>query len=124
MMSPPKTLRIYQNFVEAENARAYLEAHGVPAEIPDRHSLIHQSHLIPVIGGVRLQVPEADLTAAEELLAAVDRRSHLQAVDEPEEAYSLQQRRRQSAVRWLARFIAAVVILYWLMQHFGFLKEF
>ena len=118
-MTTPKTIRTFQNFVEAENARAYLEAHGVAAEIPDRHSLIHQSHLIPVIGGVRLQVPEADFTKAEELLAEVDRRAHLSSVDSSEDDYSLQQRRRQSAVRWLARFIAGVVILYWLIQHFG-----
>ena len=118
-MNSPKTIRTFQNFVEAENARAYLEAHGVAAEIPDRHSLIHQSHLIPVIGGVRLQVPEAELTAAEELLAEIDRRSHLSSVDEPEDRYSFQQRRRQSAVRWLSRFIAGVVILYWLVQYFG-----
>jgi hypothetical protein len=114
-MSPLKTLRSYQSLIEAEGARSYLEAHGIEAQLPDRHSLYQQPHLIGVLGGARLQVPESQYEEAEELLQQIERRSHLSTVP----AFSgedLKEQRQKKSVRVLVIFLVLFVLLYGLLQ--------
>lgn len=124
-MSSLKTLRTYNSLVEAEGARAFLEAHGIEATLPDRHALYHQPHLLEILGGVRLQVTMEQFKEAEELLSPVEKRSHLTTV-EPDELevdqygrpQDFQLQRRKTSIKWLARFIVLFILVYWAVQFF------
>lgn len=122
-MSSYKTLRTYNSLIEAEGARSFLEAHGIKANLPDRHALYHQPHLLEILGGVRLQVSEEQFQEAEELLIPVEKRSHLTPlepddlpVDQFGRPQDLHSQRRQTSVKWLARFIVLFILLYWAFQ--------
>ena len=81
VMKDPKNLHIYDNLIEAEGAKSFLEAHGITTTLPDRHALYHQPHLIGVLGGVRLQVASENYIQAKELLEQIEKRSQLKVVD-------------------------------------------
>ncbi|MFE8070912.1 DUF2007 domain-containing protein [Marinobacteraceae bacterium S3BR75-40.1] len=53
---------------EAHLARARLESEGVDVLLPDEHTLTLQQFYVDALGGLRLQVPEADCERAEAIL--------------------------------------------------------
>lgn len=54
---------------EAELLRSALAADGIVARIPDQHTIGVHPGATFALGGVRVMVPRADLTRAEEVLA-------------------------------------------------------
>ena len=122
-MSSLRTLRTFNSLIEAEGAKSFLEAHGVQATLPDRHTLYHQPHLSEILGGVRLQVSEEQFKEAEELLSPVEKRSHLTTVD-PEETevdqygrpLDFQLQRRRASIQWLSRIIVLIILAYWIFN--------
>lgn len=110
-------LRKYSSLIEAEGARAYLEAHGVKTQIPDHHAISMQPHLISVFGGIRLMVGLDDKDKAEELISEVERRAHLtQVIPEDHSPLSINESNKKRAqVRNLARFVLLVFGIYYLI---------
>lgn len=122
-MSSLKTLRTFNSLIEAEGAKSFLEAHGIQATLPDRHTLYHQPHLSEILGGVRLQVNEDQFNQAEELLSPVEKRSHLTTVDAEEievdqygRPLDFQFQRRQACIKWLSRIIVLIILAYWIFH--------
>ena|SRR2546427_13207213 len=68
------TLRSYRNAIDAEFAKAQLEASGIPAVVVDDHLV---SVLSGAIGEVRVQVDESNLANARALLQQDDPSSDL-----------------------------------------------
>lgn len=64
------TIARYSLPLEAQIARASLEAAGIPAFIADEHTINMNWLYSDALGGVRLQVPEAHAEEALALLAA------------------------------------------------------
>lgn len=62
-----KTLRTYPSLIPAQLAQARLRASGIEAIIPDESSA--SMGYAGVVGGVRVQVLDADRAAAEAVLA-------------------------------------------------------
>ncbi|MAV92153.1 MAG: hypothetical protein CL676_12095 [Bdellovibrionaceae bacterium] len=120
VMKDPKNLHIYDNLIEAEGAKSFLEAHGITTTLPDRHALYHQPHLIGVLGGVRLQVASENYIQAKELLEQIEKRSQLKVVDVDSIRERYSEDRKRTSVKWLARIFSAGVVIYWvwvLAQH-------
>lgn len=119
-MSDLKNLRTYSSLVEAEAACSYLEAHGIKATLPDRHAIYHQPHLIEVLGGIRMQVSEDKFKEAEELLSAIEKRSHLSSVDRSIDhtTENFQESRRKTSVKWFARLTLGFFVIYWFFHWF------
>lgn len=124
-MSSLKTLRTYSHLIEAEGARAYLEAHQIEAVMPDRYALYHQPHLTEVLGGIRLQVSESQYERADQLLKSIEQRSHLTSIS-PEEVPphfergfgNFSENRRQIATRWFMRGFVFIMVSYWVYTLF------
>jgi len=69
MVSRFVTVATYGGVLEAEVARAHLEAEGVTAEVRDAHTAsLGGQHMVGVLGGIRLEVLEQDLERALEIL--------------------------------------------------------
>ena len=120
VMKDPKNLHIYDNLIEAEGAKSFLEAHGITTTLPDRHALYRQPHLIGVLGGVRLQVASENYIQAKELLEQIEKRSQLKVVDVDSIRERYSEDRKRTSVKWLARIFSAGVVIYWvwvLAQH-------
>ncbi|NCN95285.1 MAG: DUF2007 domain-containing protein [Bdellovibrionales bacterium] len=117
-MSQFKNIRTYESLIEAEGARSYLEAHQITAQLPDRHALYHQPHLIGILGGVRLQVPEEKFAEAERLLIEIERRSHLKTVEHLPPLEKIQEDRRKIAVKWFARLAVGFFVGYYIFIYF------
>ena len=66
------TIAVFVTPVEASVARGYLEANGMPAFLADENITRIAGHLIPIIGGIKLQVRRADEYRARDLLAQCD----------------------------------------------------
>src|SRR5262245_40849919 len=64
------TVRRYARIIDAQMARARLEAHGIEAILPDEHYATIDPLLVGAIGNVRLQVRHADLKEALTILDA------------------------------------------------------
>lgn len=56
------------NIAEAEVIRSFLQSHDIETLIPDEHTARNMHYLTPMLGFVRIQVREADLAIAQELL--------------------------------------------------------
>jgi hypothetical protein len=56
---------------EAAMARGFLEGSGIRVFLADAEMSRLASHLTPMLGGIKLQVPREDAEKARELLAAV-----------------------------------------------------
>ncbi len=67
----------FQDPVQAELALAYLRGEGIDASLCDREMASMNWFLIPVIGGMRLQVSSEDVERARTLLADFDGEWHL-----------------------------------------------
>lgn len=128
-MSQTHTIRTYNSMIEAETARAYLEAHGVPTIIPDQHAVALQPHLLEIFGGVRIAIDEINKEKAEELLQEVESRSHLRVIDDDGGTYSGRSggaanreqeitNKKRMQVRYLARFILFVFLVYYAYHFF------
>ncbi|WP_177424378.1 DUF2007 domain-containing protein [Pseudomonas sp. MYb185] len=63
------TISRYSFPYEAQLARALLESEGIPAFIADEHTINMQWLYSDALGGVRLQVPEPYVQAAQKVLA-------------------------------------------------------
>lgn len=59
-----KLLFTANSLIEADLLAARLRAHGIEAQVPDRHTAGNQPFLTPVLGGVRVTVAEADFQEA------------------------------------------------------------
>jgi hypothetical protein len=57
---------------EAQFLKSVLEGAGIPATIPDEHTLGVQPLYAPLLGGVRLLVPRADLARASEVIESAE----------------------------------------------------
>lgn len=64
------TVATYGEAVEAQMGRSALVAHGIRAFIADEHAATLNPHYIGSALGIRLQVPQADLERAAEILRA------------------------------------------------------
>lgn len=62
------TVALFYDVHEAVIAKSYLEENGIPAFVPDLNQAYTNWMVIPAMGGIRLQVDEADKWAAENLL--------------------------------------------------------
>ena len=65
-------VRTYSHAMEAQMARGALQAAGIDAQIADEHLVTQDWLLSNAVGGVRLQVPEADLESARRIIAEID----------------------------------------------------
>jgi hypothetical protein len=68
---------------EAHVLRGCLEAAGIAAVVTDDQHLQANTLLAPALGGARVLVPERDLAAAREVLAAYERGDFALRDDEP-----------------------------------------
>lgn len=62
-----KTVRTYPNLIPAQLAQARLRSAGIDAVIPDESSAT--MGYAGVVGGVRVQVHDEEVSAAEQILA-------------------------------------------------------
>ncbi len=68
-MSELVTVTTFLTAHEAELARGYLEANGIEVFLGDQEMTRIASHLIPMIGGIKLQVRSEDADRVRELLS-------------------------------------------------------
>lgn len=78
------TLRLYNSRFEAQLVRAELETLEIDVFVPDEHTIGVNWQWLNLLGGVKLQVPETQVEAANEALLA-ERNPH----DMPEGATNL-----------------------------------
>ncbi|HEV3149726.1 MAG TPA: DUF2007 domain-containing protein [Acidobacteriaceae bacterium] len=67
-MLPVVTVQQYRDLTEAQLAMGVLESAGIPCYLRDENTVRTQWFWSNLIGGIRLQVREEDLAAAEALL--------------------------------------------------------
>lgn len=63
------TVATCNNPMHAQLLKSVLEDSGISVEIPNEHSAQTMPHLILAMGGIRVQVPEADAETARKLVA-------------------------------------------------------
>jgi len=64
-----ETIATYENMVDAHIALGRLQAEGIPASLADENLVQTDWLYSPMVGGIKLQVPPAFVTAAREILA-------------------------------------------------------
>jgi hypothetical protein len=84
-LTSPKTLSIAPDIATAQVLRATLEAQGIACEIPDGHLASLGWYLGNVIAGIRVQVDEADLERAKDLLDTLESQASADRSDDPED---------------------------------------
>ena len=67
------TIASFASYLEAELAKGLLEANGIVAFLGDEYVGRIANHLTPMTGGIKIQVADADVAAAVEVLSKVGR---------------------------------------------------
>lgn len=80
---PLVTLTTYFKAIEAHILRTRLEAEEIPAYVFDEHIITANWFLAPMMGGVRVQVPQAFLAQAKIILCEMER--GVDAIDQEDE---------------------------------------
>ncbi|MEO8588034.1 MAG: DUF2007 domain-containing protein [Flavobacteriales bacterium] len=78
------TVRYYQNALEANYARCLIEAEGIPVFLKDEHIISTNPMWATTLGGIKLQVPTARKSEAEELIRSREN----EPFEDPEEGSS------------------------------------
>ncbi len=113
-----KTLVTLPSIVEAEVLVSKLKADGIDAEIPDRHTINMGPHLTPVLGGIRVAIPDEDWERASQILRET---TPLTEGEMPPKGAVLTTRTRLTSLTLLTVELAGVAVLIYfiVMSFFG-----